>query len=239
MGVKNENHDSSPNAAAGSPSRSGDGLHAEDACRYAIEPEVIFLHRQEAGESFVVAKHMARATYFRLGTEEYQVARLLNGIRSARDVVVASRNQGLEWSMVDVAEFIGSLVANGLAHVPEARTDDLMTSLAMSVSVLDEAALEKVVPDRADSQSAGFDNPLESAPNEPGRVEFCGVDKLGPPMTCQMLRQRQRRAVLLLSRENIQLTRRCQKICRRCHPSRKRQAMLRMVNPTRIGGTGP
>ncbi len=172
MGVKNENQDSSPNAAAGSPFESGDGLQAEDACRYAIEPEVIFLHRQEAGESFVVAKHMARPTYFRLGKEEYQVARLLNGNRSARDVVVASRNQGLEWSMVDVAEFIGSLVANGLAHIPEVRTDDLMTSLAMSVSVLDEAAPGKVVPDRADSQSAGFDNPLESAPNEPGRVEF-------------------------------------------------------------------
>ncbi|MDC0288820.1 hypothetical protein OAL01_05155, partial [Rubripirellula sp.] len=76
MGVKNENHDSPPNAAVGSPSGSGDGLQAEDACRYAIEPEVIFLHRQEAGESFVVAKHTAKATYYRLGKEEYQVARL-------------------------------------------------------------------------------------------------------------------------------------------------------------------
>ena len=175
MGVKNENHDSPPNAAVGSPSGSGDGLQAEDACRYAIEPEVIFLHRQEAGESFVVAKHTAKATYYRLGKEEYQVARLLNGNRSARDVVVASRNQGLEWSMIDVAEFIGSLVANGLAHLPEGRSDDLMTSLAMSVSVLNEAVPAKIVPRRADSESDVFDNssyPLKSAPNEPGRLEF-------------------------------------------------------------------
>jgi len=175
MGVKNESHENSPRTAVDSPSGSGDGLQAEDTCRYAIESEVIFLHRQEAGESFVVAKHMARATYFRLGAEEYQVARLLNGNRSARDVVVASRNLGLEWSIVDVAGFIGSLVANGLAHVPESRSDDLMTSLAMSVSVLDEPVPGKVVPRRADSESAVFDassNTLQSAPNEPGRVEF-------------------------------------------------------------------
>lgn len=154
------------------------GGHAplpEETLRYAIEPEVIFLHRQEAGESFVVAKHMAKATYYRLGAEEYQVARLLNGNRSAREVAVACRNQGLTWSMIDVAEFIASLVANGLARIQESNHDDLMTSLAMSVTALNDAITDKVVPRRAGGDSAVFEdssNALPSAPNEPGRVEM-------------------------------------------------------------------
>jgi putative peptide zinc metalloprotease protein len=154
---------------------SGTPAPAHHASTYAIEPEVIFLHRQEAGERFVVAKHMAMATYYRLGLEEYQVARLLTGNRSVTDVVVELRTQEIEWSIADVAEFIGCLVANGLARLPDEQSDDLMTSLAMSVSALDTGPAKKVVPRRAASESAVFDvsSPaLQPAPNEPGPAEL-------------------------------------------------------------------
>lgn len=166
--------DRSPAIGSGGNPGSDGNPEVNDAACYAIEPEVIFLHRHDAGERFVVAKHMAMATYYRLGMEEYQVAQLLTGNRSARDVVVELRKRGVDWAFADVAEFIASLVANGLAHVPAEGSDDLMTSLAMSVSALDDAVRRKVVPRRAGSEQPIFDplsTSLKPAPNEPGRVE--------------------------------------------------------------------
>jgi len=155
--------------------RSGAPASTTDGAKYAIEPEVIFLHRQEAGEKFVVAKHMAMATYYRLGFEEYQAACLLTGNRAVTDVAVELRAKGIEWSIADVAEFVGCLVANGLARLPEQQSDDLMTSLAMSVSALDTGPANKITPRRAACESSVFDGALPSlqpAPNEPEPAEM-------------------------------------------------------------------
>ena len=65
--------------------------------------------------------------------EEYQVARLLTGTRSAQEIVAELRNRGsIEWKIAEVAELIGCFVSSGLASLPQGQQEDLMTSLTMS-----------------------------------------------------------------------------------------------------------
>ena len=139
---------SNPDAnSTGGPNSESDSTTGE-VTRFAIEPEVIFLHRHTAGEGFVVAKHMALGKYFRLGAEEYRIACLLNGNRSVSDVVAVLRSEGIDWQFADVAEFIGRLVTNGLAREPGAGGSALMQSVMQRNPDLADAGRSKTVPRR-------------------------------------------------------------------------------------------
>ncbi|MDE0866149.1 MAG: hypothetical protein OSA98_20360 [Rubripirellula sp.] len=139
---------SNPDAnSTGGPNSESDSTTGE-VTRFAIEPEVIFLHRHAAGEGFVVAKHMALGKYFRLGAEEYRIARLLNGNRSVSDIVAVLRSEGIDWQFADVAEFIGRLVTNGLVREPGAGGSALMQSVMQRNPDLADAGRGKTVPRR-------------------------------------------------------------------------------------------
>ena len=154
----------------------GISMMTDSSSRYAIESEVIFLQRHEAGESFVVAKHMARSTYYRLGMEEYQVARLLTGTRSAQEIVAELRNRGIEWKIAEVAELIGCFVSSGLASLPQGQQEYLMTSLTMSVSEVEQQRFSR---ESARGSETTASTPVvetpdavrQRAPNEPEPAE--------------------------------------------------------------------
>ena len=80
-----------------------------------LDSQLFFERRESGGRSVYVAHQHETGKYFHFGPEEYHVACLLNGQRSAAEIHALLHRDGIDWTAEEIAEFISKMIANKLA----------------------------------------------------------------------------------------------------------------------------
>ncbi len=80
-----------------------------------LDRGLAFQRRDCGGRSIYIAHQHESGKYFHFGPEEYHVASLLNGHRSASEVQRQMHDDGIDWTGEEIAEFISKMIANKLA----------------------------------------------------------------------------------------------------------------------------
>ena len=75
-----------------------------------LAPGVEFSTRLVGDRTSYVAYHAELGKYFRFGAEEHFVASLIDGQRTAADILEQLQTSGVEWSAKDITDFVGRLI---------------------------------------------------------------------------------------------------------------------------------
>ncbi|MEM1228166.1 MAG: site-2 protease family protein [Planctomycetota bacterium] len=97
-----------------------DGSPEPSAPKVRLAADVVFQTVDVGGVRVHRAEHQGTGQHFQFGAAEHHVASLLDGRRTATEIVQQAHRDGLEWSESDVAEFIGLLVGQKLAVTVDA-----------------------------------------------------------------------------------------------------------------------
>lgn len=92
-----------------------DGAASPPAVHIRLDPDVSFVTREVGGATRVVAHHHGLDRFFQFGAEEYRVVCLIDGRRGVGDIAEQVRQEGLQWTARDVADFIAALVQQRIA----------------------------------------------------------------------------------------------------------------------------
>ncbi len=88
---------------------------AQPAPLIRLDPDVTFTPIEIAGVSLARCVHAGTGVHFQFGAAEYHVAMLLDGKRSASEIVQQITADGLDWTPHDVADFLGVLISQKIA----------------------------------------------------------------------------------------------------------------------------
>ncbi|QDT11675.1 site-2 protease family protein [Planctomycetes bacterium K23_9] len=156
-GVLNVFDQPSDSGGSGLPPSGSQGPPPDPNLLIAVDSDVTFSTRDYGGRTSYVAHHGKLGQYFRLGVEEYHVAVHFDGRRSLGEIHEQISNDGVQWSVEDVARFASELVKQKIASAHQAATEPK--------------------PDETDSGSADSDvngnGAIDPAapPNKPSRLQ--------------------------------------------------------------------